>query len=100
MKTSIKFLGEDVNLELIISKYPNERLAIVAFDLADGCRFGTLTVNVPEFELNEGEIIVKTYSDNEEWVPQVLKNLSKHFIPTGNEVNLGYVTVPIYKFSE
>ena len=100
MKTSIEFLGEDVNLELTASQYPNGRLAIVAFDLVDGCRFGTLTVNVPEVELDEGEIIVKTYSDNEGWVPQVLKNLSEHFIPIGKEVNLGYVTVPIYKFSE
>lgn len=98
MKTSVKFFGETVNLELVAREYQGGRIAIQAIDLSDHCPFGTLTVNVPEVELEEDEIIVKTYSENEGWVPQVLENLKEHFAPTGKGVSLGHVTVPIYKF--
>lgn len=98
MKTTINAFGNDVAIELVTQEYQNGRTAIQAIDLSDHCPWGTLTVNVPEVELEDDEIIVKTYSENEAWAPQVLENLKEHFEPTGKAVSSGHVTMPVYRF--
>ena len=98
MKTSINAFGSTVEIELVTQEYQNGRVAIQAIDLSDHCPWGTMTVNVPEVPLADDEIIVKTYSENEQWVPQVLENLKEHFEPTGRSVSSGHVTMPVYRF--
>lgn len=100
MNTTIEFFDEEVSLRLkVVGEYNSGMKAIEAIDETNQC-FGRLTVNVEGVNLEPDEIIVKTYSENEAWVTQVLTNLSKHFIPTGKTVQSGFVTLPIYKFIE
>jgi hypothetical protein len=102
MRTTIQFYGSEVALRLkVAGEYASSGMkAIDAIDESDGSLFGRLTINVPGVELQPGEIIVKNYSENEAWVPQVLRNLSQYFVPTGITVKSGFVTMPIYKFIE
>lgn len=51
-------------LTLVSGRYQNGRLAIKAVN-GDGEPVATLTVNIPEVELAEGQIIVKDWSENE-----------------------------------
>lgn len=98
MKTSVNVFGDVFELLLQVLVYGNGRVAIQAIYGNYGEPFGMLTINCPEIELQEDEIIVKNYGENEHWVPQVLENLKQHFEPTGKTVSGGYVEVPIYKF--
>lgn len=67
----VKFKKYTCNIEL--GQYANGRLAIkltnavqdLANDLFLGEPIATATVNVPEIELSENELIVKSYSENE-----------------------------------
>jgi hypothetical protein len=62
-----------LNKDHIIKKsYGNGRIAIALFDPEQGPT-ATLTVNVPELPLNEGEVFIKDYSENE----GVLKDLKQ-----------------------
>lgn len=100
MRTTIQFYDDKIALRIkVAGEYNSGMKAIEAIDETEQC-FGRLTVNVSGVALESDEIIVKTYSENEAWVPQVLNNLSKHFIPTGKTVKSGFVTMPIYKFIE
>jgi len=99
LKADVKFYGDIVSLTLAVGKYTNGRTAISASADNDG-PFGTLTVNIPDAQLAEDEIIVKTYSENAAWVPQVLEQLKEHFTPTGREVHSGFISAPVYKFKQ
>jgi hypothetical protein len=99
MKTSVDLFGDAVDLSIQVLKYGNGRIAIQAIDLIDNSPFGMITINIPEIELEQDEIIVKTYSENTHWVPQVLENLKQHFEDTGKTVSGGRDTMPIYKFT-
>ena len=66
--------------------------------ICDNETWGVLTVNIPEVELEEDEIIVKTYSENKEWATQLIQKLPETFIPTGKTVKTGFVECPIYKY--
>lgn len=92
----INFCDEDYDLLLIEENYTNGRLAIRA--ICDNETWGVLTVNIPEAELEEDEIVVKTYSENKEWATQLIQKLPETFIPTGKTVKTGFVECPIYKY--
>jgi hypothetical protein len=98
MKTTVLMAGTFCELSLQVLFYGNGRIAIQAFDHNQSEPFGMLTLNIPEIELEQDEIIVKNYSENATWVPQVLEKLKQHFEPTGKTVSSGHVTMPIYKF--
>lgn len=51
-------------LTLVGGSYTNGRLAIRAVN-QDGEPIATLTVNIPEIELSEGQVIIKDWSENE-----------------------------------
>ena len=51
--------------ELKFGYYENGRIAIQLIDAFDKSRVAVATVNVPEIELEEGEIIIKNYTENE-----------------------------------
>lgn len=45
--------------------YANGRKAIRIVDVEDGAAVMTATVNMPDVDLKEGEIVIKDYSENE-----------------------------------
>jgi uncharacterized protein (DUF2141 family) len=98
MRTTVNSFGSSVELSLKVLAYANGRIAIEALDFSDGEPYGMLTLNIPEIELEQDEIIVKTYSENAHWVPQVLENLRQHFENTGKIASSGFVKMPIYRF--
>ena len=51
--------------EMQFGKYPNGRTAIELVDYKTYESIATATVNVPDIELKENEIIIKNYSENE-----------------------------------
>lgn len=94
---TIDFLGTPTKIQLVHQTYSdNGRLAIQAYD-HEGL-FGTITVNIPEADLEEDEVCVKVWSENAYWVPQILEQLKDRFVPTGKSVRTGFVSAPIYKY--
>uniref|UniRef100_A0A6M3IK18 Uncharacterized protein n=1 Tax=viral metagenome TaxID=1070528 RepID=A0A6M3IK18_9ZZZZ len=78
------------------TKYMNGAKAIKI--ISEDCEpFATLTVNIPEVihELEEDEILVKTWSENEE-IANELRN-SELFTDTGKRVSTGFVQAEIWK---
>jgi hypothetical protein len=85
------FAGEHCTIEW--AKYDNGRVAIQLW-----CSEGPMaraTVNVPEYEPDFDEVLVKDYSENE----GMLKALIDSGIvkDTGKRVHTGYVTLPVCK---
>ena len=97
MKLTINTFGSDQEIVLEKHNYGNDRIAITA-SCTDGEPWGTLTVNMPEIHLDDDEIIVKDYSENSEWVPQVIKQLPELFEATGRQAKSGFVSCPIYRY--
>lgn len=85
-----------VNVEFKKGSYGNDRLALILNDFDSGEPFCVLTVNIPEAELEEGEFIVKSYSENEP-IAKVLRN-STHFMDTGRRIKTGFVSAEIWRF--
>jgi hypothetical protein len=51
--------------------------------------FAKVTVNMPDIHLNEGEVLVKDWSENGPLVEALVE--AGWLLPTGREVNSGYV---------
>jgi len=79
------------------SIYKNGRAAI--FLEEDGLPFATLSVNLPEHPLKEGEFPVKNWFENEEVTPFVLEH-TELFEDTGKTVPTGHVQAPIWRFKK
>ena len=91
----LKTQYSDYNVIIESGRYRNGRLALELIDAEDGCPVMTATVNLPEVKLEENEIIIKNYSENE----GVLEFLIENKI-TSNPVrcvNNGFVDFPIVK---
>jgi hypothetical protein len=58
----VKFNGKD--LEVIFGKYSNGQTFIRLCTL-DGAPYATATINDPDADLLENEVIIKNYSENE-----------------------------------
>jgi hypothetical protein len=92
---TLKTAYETYNVRLKFAKYNNGRTAIELIDVEDGCPVMMATVNLPETDLNEDEIIIKNYSENE----GVLEFLIENGI-VGNPlrtVSSGWITCPVVK---
>ena len=72
--------------------------AIQAIEFEDGSPFARLTVCVKGSTLAEGEILVKTWSENEPSAQACLK--SGLFIDTGKRVPTGYVEAQVWKLNK
>jgi hypothetical protein len=96
-KKITEFCYRGMPLELYQSTYMNGRLAL--FLEAPGHElFATLTVNLPDEHLDEGEFFVKTWSENR---PLAVFALSSGlFEDTGRRVQSGLVQVPVWRFTE
>lgn len=79
-------------------QYANGRLAIALYVEEDAFveLFATLTVNLPDEPLDDGEVFVKNWSVNEILFPWVEEQgiLAR---PTGRVVPSGFVLVPVYR---
>jgi hypothetical protein len=73
----------------LISQYPNGRLAIQLVD-EDGAPVVVATINVPEFELADDQVIIKDYSENAGIELALVK--AGLIEVTGRIVPVGYVT--------
>lgn len=73
----------------------NDRLAIRLVDTI-GLPITTLTVNLPDEELSEGEFFVKTWSENEQIAQELLN--TDIFLDTGKRVPTGWVEASVWKF--
>lgn len=60
---NVKF--KDWNCKLRFRKYQNGRTAIELVDAINGEPIAMATVNIPECALEEDEVIIKNYSENE-----------------------------------
>ena len=89
--------------EVIKQKYQNGRVALQLVAIADdmgnevykGAPIAMATVNLPEIELKDDEVIIKDYSENEGMLEVLEKAGIVKFI--GQHAKSGWVTVPICK---
>lgn len=73
-----------------------ERLAIQLIDAGDFSPVATATVNLPEVELADDEVIIKDYSENEGML-EALMEAGLVSAPV-RHAEAGFVTVPVCKF--
>lgn len=88
----MEYKGDNVVLRR--GQYTNGRLAL-QLDTEDGFPYATLTVNMPEHSLREGEAYIKDYSENEgmlNWMEK--QELVKEVL---GYVKSGYVQIPRVK---
>ena len=85
-----RYLAERTVYEVDIKqdKYENGRVALLLVG-GDGSNIACATVNIPEEPLNEGEVLIKTWSENANMLPFLIKN--KIVEDTGRDVPVGYV---------
>jgi hypothetical protein len=90
----VNFYGEIHHTNIHITQYGSSRIAILLQE-QDGEPFGTLTVNLPDEEIEDGEIIVKTWSGNEPLADAAMK--SGLFSDTGKRLKTGFVEAQIWR---
>lgn len=76
-----------------LSKYSNDRIAIQLDDAEDGMPYATATVNMPNVLLEDNEVLVKDYSENEGMLEFLIKN--NIVTPTMQGVHAGHVWLPV-----
>lgn len=87
--TTITFTAYDTTFTAIpeFGRYANGRLAISMLDPEDGSPVCTLTTNLPDQHLNEGEVFIKDWAENAPIVEALLKE--GWLQVTGREGELG-----------
>jgi hypothetical protein len=83
---TVKFLGYTCNIEE--GQYSNGRIALELVDAKTGEPVAVATVNIPKEDIEEGEVIIKDYSENE-GIYQVLLD-AKIIGPKRRIVNTGW----------
>ena len=91
----VTYKGEE--LEIFQSTYLGGREAI--YIMSEGNLFRTLTVNLPDQPLKDGEFFVKNWSENREFAPWILEN-TELFEETGESVRTGFAEAPIWRFKK
>lgn len=96
MAYKLKSKHANYEVEILERSYGNGRLALEIIDCEDGIPVMVATVNLPEVPLQEGEIIIKNYSENE----GVLEFLQTNGLvgEVLREVETGFVKCPIVKY--
>jgi hypothetical protein len=87
----IRFRQWDCSIEFL--SYSNGRMAIQLSDINDESPIATATINVPELHLEDREVVIKDYSENEGLLDCLVEN--GVVIKTGRQVQLGFVTCDI-----
>ncbi len=91
----VHFLEWTCNVSLL--QYPNGRTAIQLY-AEDGEPIATATVNVPNYPLGEGEVLIKDYAEN----AGILASLSNAGIiePTGKTIPVGHAQTHVCRLLE
>lgn len=92
----MKFIYRDKEVQIRLTRYTDNNLCVQVMDCETKELIGTLSINVPDCRLYEGEFCVKNYSENQE-LAQAAK-ASSLFLDTGRTFSTGFVTVPIWRF--
>ena len=87
-----------VELELQKARYSNNRLAIQLIHIVSGDVWATLTVNLPDDELDEGEFFVKAWEENK-YTAHALMTQTDLFVDTFRTVPTGFVEAEVWKFA-
>lgn len=88
--------GRTVTVTPQFLAYANGRTAL-CFNENDGEPFGVATVNMPNDHLNDGEVFIKDWSENE---PLIKAMLAAGWIElTGRNVQSGYVFPKVARFA-
>ncbi|MDI9561611.1 MAG: hypothetical protein QM235_10565 [Pseudomonadota bacterium] len=93
-----EFLCMGETLTIWLERYAiSKRPAVELLCTDDGVTmpYGTLTVNMPEVQLADDEIIIKNWSENEWLASAALK--SGLFEDTGRRIPTGFVEAPVWK---
>lgn len=77
------------------AQYANNRTALQLVDSKTGEPIATATVNIPDKHLEENEIFIKNYSENEGMLLALIK--AGIVEVTGRSVQSGFVNIPIAK---
>ena len=92
MSKSVKF--RDWDADVYVERYKNNgRIAIELIDPDDGEIIAVATINIPEIELQENEVIIKDYSENEGMYLTLL--MAGIIGPAKYYVENGFVTCPV-----
>lgn len=59
---TVRFLDENCSVKF--TKYANSKRIAIKLYCEDGSPMATATINIPEQPLEEDEVIIKTYSEN------------------------------------
>lgn len=95
-KTVTVFAFDEVYEATIhLSKYGHGGRPRIDLILDDGEPLATLTVNVPEATVQEDEIIVKTWAENEGTAKSVMR--TGWFEDTGRRVPTGHVEAEVWR---
>jgi hypothetical protein len=73
----------------------NDRVALQLIDKEDGGPVAMATVNIPDAELADGEIIVKNYSENEGMLEALVT--AGYAEDTRRSVASGFISAPVCK---
>jgi hypothetical protein len=88
------FLFKTIELIVSIGEYAdNGRPAIELFDVIEGSPYAVASVNLPHIHLEENEVLIKDYSENEGVMNFLLKN--NIVTNTGKIVCHGYVVLNV-----
>lgn len=66
--------GSSYQVHLTVGKYRNGQTSLQLIDAVDGTPVATASVSLPDIDLDENEIIVKDYSENEGMLDFLLEN--------------------------
>ena len=81
--------------DIVFSKYLNDRTAIMLTDVDDGSPVAIASVNLPDTAMDDDEIAIKDYSENEGILEVLVEN--KIVSEPIRFVKSGYVEIPICK---
>lgn len=100
MKTTIGTIAAyGKNLKLKLGRYKGGAVAIQLVGTNEEFGYeepwGALTINIPDQQLGEGEILVKTWGENEDYRVPALA--SGFFIDTGRRVTTGYESAEVWR---
>ena len=78
---------------VVKSKYSNGRTSLELIDIEDGIPYATASVNLPNVLLEENEILIKDYSENQGVLDFLVENNIVN--RTERSVQSGYVWIPV-----
>ncbi len=92
---TVKLLGEEYPVVLVVDNYQSGKAPAIMLEDTDGELFCTLTCNIPGTRLEENEVLIKTWSENEEIAASILA--SGLLKDTGKRVPTGFVQAQIWE---